>query len=200
MNVHIGSMHADSLRADPKHLGFVLRRYHFVARMLRGSARVLEVGCGDCTGAPLVAAAVRHLEGCDIADYGAREVKGITRHSHDMLSGPLFFDGKKWSGIYALDVLEHIPPELENLFFININDSLDEHGVVIIGSPSLESQTYASPLSKLHHVNCKTGADFLETLQRHYHHVFVLGLQDYALHDGFDAMVHYRLGLCCGKK
>src|SRR5438128_6413090 len=33
--------------ADPKRLGIVLSRYKFVAKMLSGKARVLEVGCGD---------------------------------------------------------------------------------------------------------------------------------------------------------
>lgn len=199
MNIHLGEMHDHSFRTDPKHLGFVLRRYHFVARMLRGHRAVLEVGCGDCTGAPIVKSAVQELEGCDIVDYLLRDV--IRRHKHDMLSGPLFHNvGSTWSAIYALDVLEHVPPDLEDVFFANINASLDPNGAVIIGAPSLESQPYASELSRLHHVNCKTGAEFLETLQRHYHNVFLLGLNDYALHDGFDQFCHYRLALCTGKK
>jgi hypothetical protein len=32
---------------DPKRLVFVLSRYKFVAKMLSGANRVLEVGCGD---------------------------------------------------------------------------------------------------------------------------------------------------------
>ena len=200
MNFHLGPMHADSFASDPKHLGFTLRRYHFVARMLRGSRAVLEVGCGDRTGAPIVRAAVQYWEGCDIDD--TKFYDGVTLWQHDMLSGPMFRQGgpPTWSAIYALDVLEHIHQEVENLFFVNINKSLDPNGTVIIGTPSLESQPYASRLSKELHVNCKSGADFLETLQRHYHNVFLLGLNDYALHDGFDNLVHYRIGLCCGKK
>src|SRR3954471_11949500 len=33
--------------SDPKRLGIVLARYKFVAKMLAGKKRVLEVGCGD---------------------------------------------------------------------------------------------------------------------------------------------------------
>lgn len=199
MNLHLGQMHDYSFRTDPKHLGFVLRRYHFVARMLRGHRRVLEVGCGDCTGAKVVLDAVQHLEVCDVVDYGH---SGLWWHKHDMLSGPLFCTESitDWSAIYALDVLEHVPPDREDVFFQNINASLAPNGTVIIGTPSLESQPYASVLSKQHHVNCKSGAGFLETLQRHYHSVFLLGLNDYALHDGFDQFCHYRLALCTGKK
>lgn len=199
MNMQLGSMHAASFATDPKHLGFTLRRYHFVARMLRGARNVLEVGCGDCTGAWVVLPAVQHLEGCDPSRWSGHDV--IRHHMHNMVEdGPLSFDGAPWDAIYSLDVLEHIAPSDEGLFFSNINASLAEHGTVIIGSPSLESQPYASELSKQHHVNCKTGEQLCETLQWHYHNVFLLGLNDYALHDGFDAMVHYRLAICTGKR
>lgn len=194
MNMHLGPMHDHSFRTDPKHLGFVLRRYHFVARMLRGQGAVLEVGCGDGTGATVVIPAVKFWTG---VDREPQQPRSLPIYQHDMLTGPYRSD---WDAIYALDVLEHIPPEVENLFFININGSLAPNGVVIIGTPSLESQPYASKLSKQHHVNCKTGAEFLDTLQRHYHNVFLLGLNDYALHDGFDQFCHYRLALCTGKK
>lgn len=199
MNVHLGSMHAASFASDPKHLGFVLRRYHFVARMLRGSDFVLEIGCGDGSAAGIVRKAVGALVGID-ANPSITCAPGEDYQVSNILDGPLTGFGVPFTGIYALDVLEHIDPMHEDRFFQNINASLAEHGTVIIGSPSLESQPYASELSKQHHVNCKTGEQFNDTLRRHYHNVFLLGLNDYALHDGFDALVHYRLGICTGKR
>jgi len=41
----------------------------------------------------------------------------------------------------------------------NLRASLDSGGVLIIGSPSLESQPHASPLKQAGHINCKTGKD-----------------------------------------
>ncbi len=190
--MQLGAMHAASWDSDSKHLGFVLRRYHFVARMLRGAKSVLEVGCGDMTGARIVKAVVGEYLGIDIDNgyHGSYRV-------HDMTCGPL--PDQVFDAIFALDVLEHIARDDEDAFFKNINLNLLEHGTVIIGAPSLESQKYASKLSKQHHVNCKDGDDFRYTLQRHYHNVYTFGLNDYALHDGFDPMCHYRLGLCTSK-
>lgn len=185
----IGPHHTASFATDPKHLGFVLRRYHFVARMLRGCDRVLEVGCGDGTGAQLVRPVVNHLIGIDrdATSAGAQ---------WDILAGP--FKTEMLDAVYALDVLEHIPPEQEDWCLLNMRTYLRPHGIMIIGTPSRESQPHASRLSKLYHVNCKTEDELRGTMQRHFHNVFVFGLNDYTLHDGFGPLCHYRLVLCAG--
>ena len=41
-------------RHDPRHIGFLLARYKFVAKMLAGRDAVMEVGCGDAVGTPVV--------------------------------------------------------------------------------------------------------------------------------------------------
>ncbi len=178
-------MHAASFRDDPKHLGFVLARYQFVAQMLFGKARVLEVGCGDGTGARVVKQNVGAWTGVDRADYGDNQI-------HDILDGPF---GYGWDAIYALDVLEHIDPGLEHRFFSNIVAGLNRRGCIIIGVPSLESQPYASELSKRHHVNCKTQVGLRESLERYFRNVFVFGMNDTTLHTGFGPMCHYRLAI-----
>lgn len=197
MNIQLGQMHDHSFRIDPKHLGFVLRRYHFVARMLRGARSVLEIGCGDGTGAQIVRKAVGSYNGIDIASYQC--VPGHDYAMHNILDGP-YSVGHQFDAIYALDVLEHIEPTDEYTFFRNVIASLTPHGTVIIGAPSHESQVYASELSRRYHVNCKTAKQMFETLDRHFHNVFLLGLNDYALHDGFDQMCHYRLAICTGQR
>ena len=186
----LGQMHARSFSTDAKHLAFVLTRYHNVARLLTGRNYVLEVGCGDCTGAPIVEQVVRSWHGIDL-DPGPRG------HSWDIVKAPY---GYFWDAIYALDVLEHIAPVDENAFFDNINRTLVQYGAVIIGSPSLESQQFASDLSKQHHVNCKTEDGLRATLEKHYHNVFLFGMNDTTLHTGFGPMCHYRLAICTGKR
>ncbi|UOG36698.1 hypothetical protein MAL08_11275 [Leptospira noguchii] len=51
--------------------------------------------------------------------------------------------------------MEHIIPELEDVYLTNIKRCLIPHGVAIIGMPSLESQQYASPGSKAGHLIVK---------------------------------------------
>jgi cyclopropane fatty-acyl-phospholipid synthase-like methyltransferase len=106
----------------------------------------------------------------------------------------------RFDAIYSLDVLEHIHPDNEVRFVTHMLQSLDEHGVMIVGMPSLESQAYASPQSKSGHVNCKSGDDLKTLLKRYFHNVFLFSMNDETVHTGFYPMAHYLIALCCGKK
>ena len=64
-------------RDDPRHLLFILARCKFVAKMLSGKGRVLEVGCGDAFGSRVVLQEVGQLCAVDfdpvfIRDANAR--------------------------------------------------------------------------------------------------------------------------------
>ena len=147
-------------QTDPRRLVFVLSRYKFVSKMLSGRQSVLEVGCGDAWPVRLVLQEVARLHAIDIDPIFVEDAKtGMTPRwpftvaVHDMLSGPL---PAAFDAAYSLDVIEHIPAEHEDAFVRNIADSLLPHGVLLVGMPSLESQQYASALSKAGHVNCKS--------------------------------------------
>src|SRR3990172_4169362 len=64
--VTLGPIVSYSLQHDPIHMSFVLARYKFVARLLGGRENVLEIGCGDAFGTPIVAQFVKHLVAVDI--------------------------------------------------------------------------------------------------------------------------------------
>jgi len=87
----------------------------------------------------------------------------VEAHFHDILEAPL---PNLHDGIYSLDVIEHIPRINEHLYLRNLRASLTDDGVLIIGSPSLESQSYASPPSKAGHVNCKSGEELRALLRK----------------------------------
>ena len=88
---------------------------------------------------------------------------------HDFVKSKLDI---KFQGIYALDVLEHVHPLKEQKFLKNVLDSLLKTGSLIIGIPSLESQKYASPLSKKYHVNCKSKSELKKFLSKYFNSVF----------------------------
>jgi len=189
---------------DPKRLAFTLSRYKFVAKMLSGAGHVLEVGCADAFGTRIVVQEVQQLTATDFDPLFVEDANSrmsdrwkFTCKAHDMLKGP--FRGE-FDGMYALDVLEHILPENEDRFLSNMAASLTGHGVLIIGMPSLESQPYASPLSKEGHVNCKTMPDLKATMQRYFHNVFMFSMNDEVVHTGYHKMAHYLFAMCCGKK
>jgi len=190
--------------ADPKRLGIVLSRYKFVAKMLSGKKRVLEVGCGDAWASRVVKQEVETLVGIDIDPVFITDARdamdpkwAFEVRVHDMLAGPV--DGP-FDALYALDVLEHIDPIHEDRFIANMAASLEPPGVAIVGMPSLESQPYASPLSKEGHVNCKSAPDLKQVMQRSFHDVFIFSMNDEVVHTGFYALAHYLFALCVGKR
>jgi 2-polyprenyl-3-methyl-5-hydroxy-6-metoxy-1,4-benzoquinol methylase len=189
---------------DPKRLAFTFARYKFVAKMLQGCARVLEVGCGDAFFSRVVRQEIDHLTAIDFdADFvaDARERQSerwpIEVRLHDVLDGPVegVFDGA-----YSLDVLEHIPAADEDRFVANIVASLSRRGTLIVGMPSLQSQFYASAHSRIGHVNCKDQRDLKRLMQNYFDNVYAFSMNDEVVHTGYHAMAHYNLALCCGKR
>jgi 2-polyprenyl-3-methyl-5-hydroxy-6-metoxy-1,4-benzoquinol methylase len=190
--------------ADPKRLCFVMARYKFVAKMLGGMNRVLEVGCGDAFATRIVRAEVGSLCAIDfdpvfIEDVCARmEPKwAFECRVHDMLAGPV---AGPFDAAFSLDVIEHILQADEDAFVANIARSLVPDGVCIIGAPSLESQAYASQGSKEGHFNCKTSEGLKRLMAAHFRNVFMFSMNDEVVHTGFVRMAHYLLALCAGPR
>jgi SAM-dependent methyltransferase len=200
----LGLMTNQAWSDDPRHLVFTLARYKFVAKMLSGKAHVLEVGCADAFGTRLVLQEVKRLTA---TDFDRIFVDDVLRRmdprwefacvQHDLLAGPLV---GPFDAAYALDVIEHIPASEENLFVGNIVRSLAPAGVLILGSPSLESQAYASPPSKAGHVNCKTGSGLRALLERFFDNVFMFSMNDETVHTGYFPMAHYVIGIGCTRR
>lgn len=194
-----GGMSKHTWATDPKRLGFMLARYKFVAKMLAGKQNVLEIGCADGMGTHVVAQAVGHVFAIDDDRLAIKEAKANQRAPNvTFLHGDFFSlmqtdDPIRQDATYTLDVLEHIPLDREDDFLAKMARKSD---VCIIGSPSLESQHLASPLSVAGHVNCKTGPDFVSTLQRHFSQVFPFSMNDDAVYPGAEPMARYRLGVC----
>lgn len=197
----LGLMSSQTWGEDPKRLAFLLARYKFVAKMLSGRERVLEVGCADAFGTRVVQQEVGRLTAVDFDPLFIEAAKEnvdprwpLELDVHDMLAGP-FKSG--FDGAYALDVLEHIEPHDEDRFLTNLVASLASDAVAIVGMPSLESQAYASPQSREGHVNCKSGQDFKAVMERYFRYVFLFSMNDEVVHTGFAKMAHYLMALCC---
>lgn len=198
----LGLMTSHVWRDDPRRLCFILARYKFVAKMLAGSRSVLEVGCADGFGTRLVRQEVPRVVATDfdpefIERNRARDEGrwGVEYRVHDLLAGPL---AEGFDGAYAVDVIEHIPAADEGRFVRNLAASLGPRGVCIVGTPSLESQAYATAASREGHVNCKDAPGLQRLMRAHFHNVFVFSMNDEVVHTGFTPMAHYLFALCCG--
>src|SRR5215471_5481904 len=129
---------------DPRHLVFTLARYKFVSKMLSGRKHVLEVGCADAFGTRLIQQEVERVTATDFDETFVNDVRRrmdpewpLDVQQHDLLAGP--FPGT-FDAAYAMDVIEHIPAAQEDHFIGNIVRSLTADGILILGSPSLESR------------------------------------------------------------
>lgn len=189
---------------DPRRLLFVLARYKFVSKMLSGKKKVLEVGCGDAFGTRIVLQEVGEICAVDFDPVFVKDVQERMEQKwkfdckvHDMLSGPV--DGK-FDAAFSLDVIEHIRAEDEDTFVTNLARSLSDDGVLIVGTPSLQSQAYASPPSKEGHINCKDQPGLKMLLLRYFKDVFVFSMNDEVVHTGFFPMAHYLFALCVGRR
>jgi 2-polyprenyl-3-methyl-5-hydroxy-6-metoxy-1,4-benzoquinol methylase len=187
---------------DPRHLLFTLSRYKFVAKMMSGFERVLEVGCSDAFATRLVAQEVKQVVAVDFdpkfiedAKLRASDRWPIELRVHDILQCPV---EDQFDGIYSMDVLEHISADKEDVFISNIVASLKCDGTLIIGTPSLESQLYASPQSKEGHINCKSGSDLRTLLGRYFARVMLFSMNDEIVHTGYQKMAHYLIAVCHG--
>jgi 2-polyprenyl-3-methyl-5-hydroxy-6-metoxy-1,4-benzoquinol methylase len=189
---------------DPRRLLFVLARYKFVSKMLSGKRKVLEVGCGDAFGARIVLQEVGEICAVDFDPVFIKDVRERMEDKwkfdckvHDMLSGPV--EGE-FDAAYSLDVIEHISAANEDTFVANLAGSLSNDGVLIIGTPSRQSQAYASPPSKEGHINCKDQPELKALLLRYFENVFVFSMNDEVVHTGFYPMAHYLFALCAGRR
>ncbi len=200
----LGLMTNHTWQVDPKRLVFTLARYKFVSKMLSGQASVVEIGSADAFGSRIVRQEVKRLLVTDFDPVFIDDVRArmdpqwnFECEVHNILQAPF---SQRFDGAYALDVIEHIPVDEEDGFMRNVVDSLNEHGVLILGSPSLQSQRYASELSRAGHVNCKDAPEFKALMQRYFHNVFIFSMNDEVVHTGFYPMAQYLFAVCCGPR
>jgi len=191
-------------RTDPQHLGFLLARYKFCAKMLADKQQVLEVGCGDAFGTMVMLQYVKSIHGIDfeplvidaakkrLADEGVKDLKLSVL---DITERPT---EETFDAAYSLDVIEHIKPELEHAFIGNICRSLKGNAVCVIGTPNIAASGYATGASKEGHINLKGHKELKELVSEFFKNVFLFSMNDEVVHTGYYPMAHYLLAVGAG--
>jgi len=187
---------------DPKHLGFLLSRYKFCAKMLEGKKRVLEIGCGDGFGIPVMLQSVGHIHGVDweplLMQSNIDRLEGLNCSFSvlDITTGSA--PGNKFDAAFSLDVIEHIPKEKESFYFQNICTSLESDGVFIMGTPNITANEYASEGSRQGHINLKSHAEMRKLMGTYFRNVFLFSMNDEVVHTGYGSMAHYLIAMGVG--
>jgi len=191
-----------NIRNDPKRLAFVLSRYKFAAKMACRNKNVLELGCSEGIGAPILAEFASSYTGVDndkpAIDAAKRNWMDEKFHfiESDFFAPPFgVFDS-----LICLDVVEHVYPEHEETFWKMIGGNLSEEGICIIGTPNITSSAYASKASMEGHVNLFSAERLSETMDKIFYNHFMFGMNDEIVHTGFHPMCHYLLCIGCNKR
>ena len=200
----LGPIHADSIVRDPKHLGFVLARYKFAAKMMPRCRHIVEVGCGEGIGTLMLLADTKaRVTAMDFdetqIDYAVQHVlpRGkdrVTFLRQDLIAAP--YSGDLADGLVSLDVIEHIDPQEEDTFLRHSLACLEPNGIAVIGTPNLYAHQYASANSQRGHINVFDADRLASTMERYFRRVFLFSMNDEIVHTGFHKMAHYLIALC----
>jgi 2-polyprenyl-3-methyl-5-hydroxy-6-metoxy-1,4-benzoquinol methylase len=203
-SVKLGPWTSYSLLHDPKHMSFVLSRYKFCAKMFEGMDLVLEVGCGDAFGTPLVAQGVKKLVAVerDRRHIKSNQVrlKKIKNIEFKAMSICEKVPDEKFDGVYSIDVMEHLDRSLNKTFIENQCACLKPDGVCIIGTPNITANKYATPRSRVQHINLQSQASLKKIMSGYFQRVFMFGMNDEVVHTGYAPMCHYIFGMGVGLK
>jgi len=200
--IPLGPWTSYSLTHDPKHMSFVLARYKFVAKMLQGRERVMEVGSGDGFGLPITAHAVKQLYCVDwdhrLLDGNARRLAHLTNVTYVHADLNTQAPDLRVDAAYWVDVLEHLDAATEPVVLRNIVQCLSADGVLLTGTPNRTASQYASPQSERAHINLKTMEELQALMQQYFRNVFMFGMNDEVLHTGYAPMCQYIWALAVG--
>lgn len=198
----LGPRASYSVIHDARHLLFVLARYKFAAKILAGKKRILEVGCGDAFGSPIVAQVAEQVLCIDIdprlIEGNRQRLADIEKLSFDVLDITEKAPAGRFDAAYSIDVLEHIPAAAEAAYFDNLCACLEQDAVFVVGTPNIEAERFASKPGHSPHVNLKDEQTLRETLGRRFRNVFVFSMNDEVVHTGFSPMAHYLMGVGVG--
>lgn len=225
----LGPLASATYRSNPKNLLFILSRYKFCAKMLEGKKHVLEVGCGDAIGVPIMLQGVDRITCVDmnkriIEDDIRRfsNVKNVsfvctTIGSSDLLEQINFKEAESggessnassqpspatilFDGAIACDVIEHIPQEHEEKFIEEIAKTLVPSGVCILGTPNITAFEYANEINKKEHINLQSHESLKKLCSKFFENVFLFSMNDEVVHTGFYPMAHYLWAVGVGRR
>lgn len=203
-SISLGPWSSYSLLNDPKHMCFVLSRYKFCSKMIEGKESILEIGCGDGFGIPIIAQNVKYVLGIDVDDRlisGNRErLKKINNIEFQKIDICETIPNKIFDVIFSIDVLEHLDPHIENEFMNNSCKCLNDDGICIIGTPNITAKQYATSRSDIQHINLKSHETLRKLMGHYFKNVFIFSMNDEVVHTGFENMAHYLFGIGVGLK
>lgn len=201
-SVLIGSHHTYHFTHSPRKILHMMSYYKFAAKMIGQDKKVFDVGCGEGLGAWLLAKECGRVKGIDLDSEAIEVAKRNWKDTRIDLQCADFLKIKinRYDAVVSFDVVEHILPRNADVYFRKISRSLKANGIGIVGTPNVLSKKYASPVTKLGHVNLYSGERLEKEMGKYFKHVFMFGANDEVVHTGFLPMAHYLIAVGCQVK
>lgn len=182
----------------PRRLLFALSRYKFCAKIIGAGQDILEIGCNEGLSTYILAEQARFYYGIDIDEKAINWAQSSISHPgwkfavHDIMHNATDW---RYTAAVSMDVIEHIYPENSDRFISNIAASLTKAGMCIIGTPNIEHDKYASPMSKIGHVNLYSHDRLKQQMSQYFERVMMFSSNDEVVHTGFEPTANYILGV-----
>ncbi|MBM3708368.1 MAG: methyltransferase domain-containing protein, partial [Actinobacteria bacterium] len=171
-----------------------LARYKFVARIIKNTDYLLEVGCGSGLGSIFLSQHCAYVTGIDIKTTEIKEAMVLNKRENVSFKTEDFFnisDEELYDGVVALDVIEHLSEKQGLLFIEKAAKHIKSNGMFIIGTPSIYSHPYQSKLSKASHVKCYDLKELEILIENNFCRTISFSMNDELVHTGNHKMAWY---------
>lgn len=192
--VRLPSEYAYFVEKDLLRLLIRLARYKFVARLIKKTDRILEVGCGSGLGSIFLSQHCAHVTGLDLSTTEIQQARSINRRKNVEFKVGDFFQHEavqQYDVAVALDVIEHMPLEQGHNLVATIARHLRPTGMAVIGTPSIYSYEYQGTLSKAAHVKCYDQQELVALVENYFGRTLAFSMNDELVHTGFSKMAWY---------
>jgi 2-polyprenyl-3-methyl-5-hydroxy-6-metoxy-1,4-benzoquinol methylase len=192
--INLTAEYAQFIQEDLLRFLIRLARYKFVARQLKKTDHVLEVGSGSGLGSIFMAQHCAKVTGLDVKITEVEEAKSINqRENVEFIVGDLF--DMKLSQYYDvvvnLDIIEHMPIEQGRKLVKAMAKHLKPTGMLALGTPSIYSYEYQSPLSQASHVHCYDLPELVDLIESYFERTLSFSMNDELIHTGHYKMAWY---------
>ncbi|HSX13982.1 MAG TPA: class I SAM-dependent methyltransferase [Chlamydiales bacterium] len=187
----------------PRRILHSISYYKFAAKLIGKEKRVLDVGCNEGIGTWVLAKECGFAKGVDFDAQAIETAKSNFPYPNIQFSAGDIFEGnpnEPWDAVLNFDVIEHIYPEHAEQFMGKLKSHVSDTGLVVIGTPSLVSQQFASEIAKKGHVNVYSPQRLEEMMARHFEFVFLFAANDEVVHTGYLPLAHYLIAIGCKKR
>lgn len=177
-----------------------LARYKFVARLIKETDHILEVGCGSGLGSIFLGQHCAHVTGLEIKRSEVEDARAMNRRKNVEFMVEDFFNlriERQFDVVVSLDVIEHMPMEQGSELICAISRRVKPTGMAVIGTPSIYSYDYQSELSKASHVKCYDQQELIELMERYFHRILPFCMNDELVHTGFSKLAWYYFLVAC---